>query len=97
MIPHFLPALALVALVFAAAGCGVVQPPQQDKKGTREVRRPAQTGTYISRTERASEKAAERENKGKAPKATPTPKPKRERPKPAGKVEDDFVTRGGFR
>ena len=75
----------------------MVQPPSQKKNGTREVRRPAQTGTYIPRIERAAAKAAEREKSAKAPKATPTPKPKREKPKAPGKVDEDFVTRGGFR
>jgi hypothetical protein len=97
MIPYCLRTVVLVAFVSATAGCGVVQPPSQEKKGTREVRRPAQTGTYISRTERVPAKAGDRQKKVKAPKATPTPKPKREKPKKPGKVDEDFVTRGGFR
>jgi hypothetical protein len=97
MIPHCVRAVVLLAFVSAMVGCGVIQPPRQEKKGTDQVRRPAQTGTYISRTERASAKAAERKKKAKAPKATPTPKPKREKPKDPGKVDEDFVTRGGFR
>ena len=99
MIVHSLRVAVLLAFVSVTVGCALLQPPPADKKGAREVRRPAQTGTYISRTERESAKAEKAEKKAKttAAKATPTPKPKRERPKPPGKVDDDFVTRGGFR
>jgi hypothetical protein len=95
MIPHCLRVLVLAAFVSAAVGCAF-QPPEE-KKETREVRRPAQTGTYIPRIMPVRSERSERTKNRRKPKAEATPKPKRERAKPAGKVDEDFVTRGGFR
>jgi hypothetical protein len=96
MIQHWLRAVLLVAFLSASVGCALVQPPA-DKKETRQVRRPAQTGTYIPRDVPERSEQAKRQKKAKQPKPEPTPKRKRERAKPAGKVDEDFVTRGGFR
>jgi cytochrome c biogenesis protein ResB len=98
MIVQWFRAILLLAFVSLSVGCALLEPPK-DKKETRETRRRAQTGSNIPRSTPASAKAAKSEKKAKPPKAkaTPTPKPKRERAKPAGKVDKDFVTRGGFR
>jgi hypothetical protein len=87
----------LLAFASAMVSCALVQP-EAGKKGTRQAGRPPQTGTNIPRlAARTSKKSEKRDKKQKAAKATPTPKPKRERPKAAEKVDEDFVTRGGFR
>ena len=96
MIQHPLRVALLMVFVFATAGCGLFEPVPGDEN-KRQGGRPPQTGTNIPRKMSDSVKPAKSEKKTKAPKAKPSPKPKRERPKPAGKVDDDFVTRGGFR
>ena len=96
MIQHWLRVTVLLAFVSATAGCGLFEPPPVTKRTVR-AGRPPQTGTNIPRQTSDSAQQAKRDKKAKPAKPTPTPKPKRERAKPAEKVDEDFVTRGGFR
>ena len=95
MILNWLRVAVLLAFVSFTIGCGSPQPRAADKPAAREVRRPPQTGSYIPRITPLKTQATDR--KSRSPKPKPNSTPKRERAKPEGKVDEDFVTRGGFR
>ena len=82
----------LLAVVCTSVSCAVFKPEPGNKR-TRTAGRPPQTGTNIPRSQSANAASTKRQAKPKAPKPA---KPKRERPAKR-EVEDDFVTRGGFR
>jgi hypothetical protein len=82
----------LLAFVCTSIGCGAVKTEPTNKR-TRTAGRPPQTGTNIPRSQQGTTASAKRQAKSKAPKAA---KPKRERPAKR-EVDEDFVTRGGFR
>jgi outer membrane biosynthesis protein TonB len=94
----------LLAAVFVFVGCESLKPdPTSKRKGANT--RSTQTGTNIPRAFRSDSRTArtradkpkpKKEKKAAQPKPTPTPKPKREKPA-RGPVDEDVVTRGGFR
>jgi hypothetical protein len=94
----------LVAILFTVAGCQAVRPDPQSQRKGRPTQRQLQTGTNIpravpTRTEsRQTRNRAESEARRARPKASPTPKPTPKPRRPArGPVDEDVITRGGFR
>jgi hypothetical protein len=82
----------LLAFVCTSVGCGGLKPEPSSKRAQAAGRAP-QTGTNIPRSLPGRDASARRQAKAKAPKAA---KPQRERPAKR-EVDEDFVTRGGFR